>query len=869
MGHSNNASQQQQLYVAWMNRTVWPMSIREALKDLRQDLLFCASLQRQILEGGRINLRRLRRAKVVPEASDPITPAPTKGRGKGSASTKGKGTGGGGKGRAGAGAGRPKKRARKGEEEDDDEEDDDEDEGEGATSREVSFDKDKKPRPRARPRPTLPSSSSSSAQRGARAGLKRKAAPSQQGGRGRGRGKGKGRRGGGGAGDSSASTEDEDEDEDEEEGEEEEDDEEIDIDAMRFKGKRERNAFLKAEGEKSRRRADQRAERARGVLVADPSLLPPLPFLPFSSAPALTAGAGRGRDTSTGRGKGKGGGGGVDGGSEAGAQLWSLCSGLALGLPLCARSNGLPPPSPSPSHPTPAPVSKEGGGEEGGEEERQREGRERAHEAAVRQHAPPPPSSSSSSSSSSSARPEAGAGAGAEEDTLQSASGLGPCVLEAVTRRPRPPPSSLSLPAAPAPTRAPAAATALDAGAGAGLDAPPLELYRAAQHAAVTPARMVYLFSAASGGALDACLGLAEAGAKAEAGAEAGAGAGAGAGMGMGMGGARTAAAAACLNALLLAPSLHPSLLSALCPSSSSSPSMKGPGKAGGGRSKKAKISPSTSLGPQKCATWVSAATILRALSLRAQAIVSAAQLPSSSLSTDTSPSPSPNDPLPSDVEALLGLKACLDVVVAAATAEECRGAELMCAAEPGPMSDVAAALVFYSAGVLRSLASLLSSSAGAGVGAAERGGEEQLLPSACAALDGCLSSSALLLAALATRRPAVFVGQASRRAMLVHGALAPDALALGMHFCSGPQPLLRTARRELVLAALDTGAKTPPDLRAFATAALGCVAFRAAARPRPGQGQDEEEEEEEEEKEALQPPLPRGVERLLAFLSS
>jgi hypothetical protein len=223
-------------------------------------------------------------------------------------------------------------------------------------------------------------------------------------------------------------------------------------------------------------------------------------------------------------------------------------------------------------------------------------------------------------------------------------------------------------------------------------------------------------------------------------------------------------------------------------------------------------------------------------------------------------------------VEALLGLKACLDVVVAAATAEECRGAELMCAAEPGPMSDVAAALVFYSAGVLRSLASLLSSSAaaaGAGGAGAERGGEEQLLPSACAALDGCLSSSALLLAALATRRPAVFVGQASRRAMLAGGALAPDALALGIHFCSGPQPLLRTARRELVLAALDTGAKPPPDLRAFATAALGCVAFRAAARPRPGQGQDEEEEEEEEEKEALQPPLPRGVERLLAFLSS
>jgi hypothetical protein len=107
---------------------------------------------------------------------------------------------------------------------------------------------------------------------------------------------------------------------------------------------------------------------------------------------------------------------------------------------------------------------------------------------------------------------------------------------------------------------------------------------------------------------------------------------------------------------------------------------------------------------------------------------------------------------------------------------------------------------------------------------------------------------------------------------MLAGGALAPDALALGVHFCSGPQPLLRTARRELVLVALDTGAKPPPHLRAFATAALGCVAFRAAARPRLGQGQDEEEEEEEEkeeEKRAQQHPTPRGVGRLLAFLSS
>jgi len=138
-------------------------------------------------------------------------------------------------------------------------------------------------------------------------------------------------------------------------------------------------------------------------------------------------------------------------------------------------------------------------------------------------------------------------------------------------------------------------------------------------------------------------------------------------------------------------------------------------------------------------------------------------------------------------------------------------------------------------------------------------------------ALDGCLCSSSLLLAALAARRPAAFVGPASRKALLAGGVLAPDALALGLHFCSGPSPLLRSARRELVLAALDAGSRPspPPDLKAFATAALGCVAFRAVVRAKAGAGQEDENEEEEEEDEEEAQHISSGVERLLAFLSS
>ena len=138
-------------------------------------------------------------------------------------------------------------------------------------------------------------------------------------------------------------------------------------------------------------------------------------------------------------------------------------------------------------------------------------------------------------------------------------------------------------------------------------------------------------------------------------------------------------------------------------------------------------------------------------------------------------------------------------------------------------------------------------------------------------ALDSCLCSSSLLLAALAARRPAAFVGPANRKALLAGGVLAPDALALGLHFCSGPSPLLRSARRELVLAALDAGSRPSPpsELKAFATAALGCIAFRAVVRAKAGAGQEDENEDEEEEEEEEAQHISSGVERLLAFLSS
>jgi hypothetical protein len=131
---------------------------------------------------------------------------------------------------------------------------------------------------------------------------------------------------------------------------------------------------------------------------------------------------------------------------------------------------------------------------------------------------------------------------------------------------------------------------------------------------------------------------------------------------------------------------------------------------------------------------------------------------------------------------------------------------------------------LFHTAGLTRPLCTLVSVGAG-------RGGDH--LVSVCAALNGTIVAAARLLAALTARHPDMLSAEASCRAIMAGGALAPDALALGLVYCrpgesGGEAPGMRALQRALVSPSLDAlrHASTP-----WAKAALGCLAVGVEAK--------------------------------------